>query len=322
MRILVADKFEKQGLDGLAALGCEVVYKPDAGVEGLAAALSAHDPAVLVVRGSKVNTSALDAARSLKGIVRAGAGYDTIDLAAVKARGVAVCNTPGMNAAAVAELTFALLLALDRRIVDQTLDLRAGRWGKQEYGKARGIKGSTIGLIGVGAIGREVIRRAKAFGMTCWGHALNMTYDRALDLGVKYGGRTREELYDMLRQCDVVSVHVAANPESNKMCDATFFEAMRPGAIFLNTSRGSVVDEPALIAAMNAKGIRAGLDVYENEPAGGSAQWKWAGGDAPGLVGTHHVGASTDQAQNAVADEVVRVVRVFKDTGLWENRVA
>lgn len=321
IKVLVADKFEKQGVEGLAGLGCQVVLMPDVGAEKLPAAIGEQDPQVVVVRSTKVGKAAFEAGRSLKAVIRAGAGYDTVDLGAAKAKGVAVCNTPGMNSVAVAELTFAFLLALDRRVVEQTNELRAGVWNKKEYSKARGIKGLTLGLIGVGAIGREVIKRAKAFGMSCWAHSLNMTPDRALDLGVQYGGKTRDELYAMLGKCDVVSVHVAANQESQKMCDAKFFGAMKSGAIFLNTSRGSVVDEAALIDAMKNRGLRAGLDVFENEPAGGAAQWKWTGADLPGLVGAHHVGASTDQAQQAVAEEVVRIVKVFRDGGGWENRV-
>lgn len=321
LKVLIADKFEKQGIEGLTALGCQVVLMPDVGADRLPGAIAEQDPAIVVVRGTKVTKAAFDAGKSLKAVIRAGAGYDTIDLSAAKSRGVAVCNTPGMNSTAVAELTLGLILALDRRIVEQTVEARAGAWNKKEYGKARGVKGLTLGLIGVGGIGREVIKRAKAFGMTCWAHSLNMTPDRALDLGVGYGGKSRADLYEMIGKCDVVSVHVAANSESQKMCDATFFAAMKPGAMFINTSRGSVVDEPALLSAIKTKGLRAGLDVFDGEPAGGTAQWKWVGADLPGVVCTHHVGASTDQAQLAVAEEVVRIVKVYRDGGGFENRV-
>ncbi|MGQ0627379.1 MAG: NAD(P)-dependent oxidoreductase, partial [Phycisphaerales bacterium] len=234
---------------------------------------------------------------------------------------IAVCNTPGMNAAAVAELVFGLLLAMDRHIASGTADLRAGRWNKKDYSKARGVKGLTLGIIGVGGIGREVIKRAHAFGMKCIAHSLNMTRDRAADLGVEFGGSTRADLLSMAGRCDVISVMVAANKESEKMCDAGFFGAMRSGAYFINTSRGSVVDEPALIEAVRSKGLRVGADVFAGEPSGGQAEWKSALADLPGFVGTHHVGASTDQAQSAVADEVVRIVKVFQDSGRWENKV-
>ena len=324
MNILVADKFEKAGIEGLKALGLNVVSQPDAGAANLAGAIVEAKPAILVIRSSKAPAPAINAgAGTLKGIIRAGAGYDNIDCAAASSKSIAVCNCPGTNAAAVAELVFGLLLALDRRIVEQTLDLRAGRWNKKEYSKARGIKGQTLGVIGAGGIGREVIQRAKAFGMTCVVHSLNMTRERAQDLHVEYGGRTREEMLAMLARCDAVSVMVAANAESERMCDEAFFAAMKPGAAFINTARGSVVDEGALAAAIRGKGIRAAADVFAGEPAGAGsmADWKSPLADLPGFVGTHHVGASTDQAQNAVAEEVVRIVRVFKDTGRWENRV-
>lgn len=321
MKILVADKFEKVGLEGLKALGCEVVSAPDLGADGMGAGIAQHDPAVLVVRGTKVNKSAIEQGKSLKMIIRAGAGYDNIDTAAAAARGIPVCNCPGMNAAAVAELAFALWLALDRRVVEQTLELRAGTWNKKEYSKARGIKGSTLGVIGLGAIGRDVVRKARAFGVSCWGHSLNMTRERALDLGISDGGSSRKELLAMLPKCDAVTVHAAANKESDRMCDREFFAAMKPGAVFINTSRGSVVDEDALIEAIRTKGIRVGADVFADEPAGGTAQWKSRLADLPGVYGTHHVGASTDQAQNAVAEEVVRIVKVYRENGRVENRV-
>ncbi len=181
---------------------------------------------------------AIAAGKSLGLIIRAGAGYDNIDTGAAAKQGVAVCNCPGTNAVAVAELVFALLLSCDRRVPDQVAETRAGKWNKKEYAKARGLKGLTLGVIGVGAIGRQVIKRARAFDMEVWAHSLNMTPERALDLGIKYGGRTRDELLSMVSQCDAVTIHVAANPESERMCDAAFFAAMREGAYFINTSRG------------------------------------------------------------------------------------
>ncbi|MFN0012520.1 MAG: NAD(P)-dependent oxidoreductase [Phycisphaerales bacterium] len=330
MTILVADKFEKAGIDGLRGLGLNVINQPDAGAGNLAGAIVEAKPAILVIRSSKTPASAIDAGAGggkgtgvLKAIIRAGAGYDNIDCAAASARGVAVCNCPGTNAAAVAELVLGLLLTLDRRIVEQTLDLRAGKWNKKEYSKARGIKGQVLGVIGAGGIGREVIHRAKAFGMTCIVHSLNMTRERAADLEVEFGGSTREQMLAMLPRCDAVSIMVAANAESERMCDGPFFDAMKPGAAFINTARGSVVCEDALAAAVKSKGLRAAADVFAGEPAGATsvADWKTPLVDLPGFIGTHHVGASTDQAQNAVAEEVVRIVKVFQETGRWENRV-
>jgi D-3-phosphoglycerate dehydrogenase len=321
-KILVADKFEAFGVEGLKALGAEVAYQPEAGASGLVPVVASVKPDVLVVRSSKTKADAIIAGGpGLRAIIRAGAGYDNIDCAAAKAAGIAVCNCPGMNATAVAELVFALLLSLDRRVPEQTAQLKAGAWNKKDFSKARGLKGLTLGVVGVGAIGREVIARAKVFGMNVIAHSINMTKERAADLGVEFGGHAREDLHALAERCDAVSIHVAANAQSEKMCDAAFFAKLRAGAYFVNTSRGSVVDEAALAEAVRTKGVRAGLDVFADEPAGGQAAWKSSLADLPGFVGTHHVGASTDQAQTAVAEEVVRLVKVFMQHGRWENRV-
>src|SRR5437879_4612963 len=164
MKILIADKFEQSGLDALQACGCVVIYNPGLQDDALVAAIAGHQPDALVVRSTKVTEAMLDAGR-LSLVVRAGAGYNTIDVRAASARGIYVSNCPGKNSIAVAELAFGLMLSLDRRIHDNVGDLRHGRWNKKEYSKARGIFGRTLGLIGVGRIGQERISRAKAFGM-------------------------------------------------------------------------------------------------------------------------------------------------------------
>src|SRR5687767_12968531 len=164
MKVLVADKFEKSGLDGLKAAGCDVVHDPDLKDEALTEAISSSGADVLVVRGTKVTGPMLEAGR-LSLVVRAGAGYNTIDVKTASERGIYVANCPGKNSIAVAELAFGLILALDRRIPDNVNDLKQGRWNKKEYSKARGLFGRTLGLVGVGRIGQEMIPRAQAFGM-------------------------------------------------------------------------------------------------------------------------------------------------------------
>src|SRR5712691_7858347 len=159
MHILIADKFEQSGRDGLQAIGCEISFQPDLKDDGLVEAIAKQQPDVLVVRGTKVTESML-AAGPLKLIVRAGAGYNTIDVAAASRRGIYVSNCPGKNSIAVAELTFALILALDRRVPDSVAELRAGHWNKKEYSRAKGLFGRTIGLLGYGSIGQEVATRA------------------------------------------------------------------------------------------------------------------------------------------------------------------
>jgi D-3-phosphoglycerate dehydrogenase len=317
MKILVADAFEKSGLDGLAALGCEILYEPKLEGAALGARLAETGAEVLVVRSTKVTEAEIGIASGLALIVRAGAGVNTIDLGAASARAVAVSNCPGKNAIAVAELAWGLILALDRRIVEQANDLRAGIWNKALYGKARGLAGRTLGVVGLGAIGLEVVARAKAFGMPVVAWSRSLDDDRAALLGVARA----DSVHALAAASDVVTVHCALTKETKGMLDARFFEAMKPGAFFVNTSRGEVVDQPALEAALAQKGIRAGLDVFAKEPAGGTGAFEDGIVRLSGVIGTHHVGASTDQAQNAIAAETVRIVAAFAASGEVPNAV-
>lgn len=321
MKVLIADKFERSGIDGLTNLGCDVVSEPGLGADDLPGALGTHDPNVLIVRSTKVLAPAIEAARSLKLIIRAGSGYDNIDCKAAGAKGIGVCNCPGMNAVAVAELAMGLLLACDRRIPDQTAELREGKWNKKEFGKARGLKGRTLGILGMGNIGRELAVRAKAFGMPVCVWSREFTDAQAKELGVEFWGEDPAKLPEMLAKCDAVSVHVALTDETKGLCGSGFFDALRPGSYFINTSRGGVVDEAALTDAIKAKGIRAGLDVWGKQPTPTDNTFEDNLIKVPGVFGTHHCGASTDQAQSAVADEAVRIVQVFKDTGRFEHQV-
>ncbi|MDT7807103.1 MAG: D-3-phosphoglycerate dehydrogenase / 2-oxoglutarate reductase [Acidobacteriota bacterium] len=316
MRVLIADKFEQTGRDGLDAAGCDFSYQPDVKDEALVEAIGSYRPDALVVRSTKVTEVMIDAG-ALKLIVRAGAGYNTIDVAAASRRGVYVSNCPGKNSVAVAELAFALILALDRRIADNVIQLRAGQWNKKEFSKARGLLGRTLGLVGTGQIGREMIARALAFGMPVVAWSRSLTEELAAELGVE----RRESPLDVAREADVVSVHVALKPETRELIGADFFDAMREGAYFVNTSRGEVVDEDALRRAMREKDIRAGLDVYATEPAGSTGEFTDDIAREPNLYGTHHIGASTEQAQEAIAAETVRIIRTFKETGRVPNVV-
>src|SRR6266404_4403161 len=316
MKILIADKFEKSGQEGLAEIGCEVLYQPDLKDEVLVAAIANELPDVLVVRGTKVTEPMLEAG-ALKLVVRAGAGYNTIDVAAASRRGIYVSNCPGKNSVAVAELAFGLILALDRRIPDNVATLRAGKWKKAEYSNARGLFGRTLGLIGLGQIGREMIPRAKGFGLPVAGWSRSLTPENAKALGVEYKGSPLE----VAAAADIVSVHVALNAKTRGFIDGAFFDAMRPGAYFINTSRAEVVDQIALGWAVRDKGIRAGLDVFAGEPSGGAGEFSDDIVKAGVVYGTHHIGASTDQAQEAIAAEAVRIVRTFKETGKVPNVV-
>lgn len=317
MKVLIADKFEKVGIDGLQELGCTVISQPDLTAAALPEALKAHDPSVLIVRGTKVTGEALRSGPSLGLVIRAGAGIDTIDVPAASDRGVFVSNCPGKNSIAVAELVIGLLLACDRRIPDQVADLRAGTWNKGEYSKARGLHGRTLGIVGLGQIGREIAARARAFGMHVAAWSRNLTLADAERLGVRYCQTPLE----VARVSDAVSINVAATADTRNLVNEEFLAAMRPGAYLINTSRGTVVDEAALLEAVRTRGIRAGLDVFQNEPTEAKGAFVSATARAPGVFGTHHVGASTEQAQIAIAHEVIHIVQEFRDAGTVPNCV-
>src|SRR5687767_2146937 len=316
MRILIADKFEESGRIGLRSIGCEISFQPDLKDDALVEAIAKEKPDVLIVRGTKVTEPMLEAG-PLKLVVRAGAGYNTIDVAAASRRGIYVANCPGKNSIAVAELAFALMLALDRRVADNVIALRAGQWNKKEFSKARGLFGRTLGLVGVGKIGQEMIPRARAFGMPVIAWSRSLTPETAAALGVEYKATPAE----VASEADIVSVHVALNPETRGFLGTDFFSAMRQGAYFINTARGEVVDQSALIEAMRSHGIRAGLDVYAGEPTSATSEFADEIRNEANLYGTHHIGASTDQAQEAIASETVRIVREFKETGKVPNVV-
>jgi D-3-phosphoglycerate dehydrogenase len=321
MRVLIADSLESEGVQALERLGCTVMLEPSIKAEELPGRLGKGDAEVLIVRSKKVPRAAIEASKNLRAIIRAGAGVDNIDSEAATERGIGVCNCPGMNSVAVAELALGLIIACDRRITDQTAAIKAHRWDKKGFsGGAHGLKGSTLCIVGFGAIGRAVAHRAAAFEMTVAAWDRHLTPTLARERGIAFAGSSREELLAFLPQCDVLSVHLALTPETRKFCNAEFFARMKPGATFINTARGDVVDEAAMCRAAAERGLRLGLDVYENQPAASGVEFVTP--VAP-LIGafTHHCGASTDQSQRAVADETVRIVQVFMETGRLENCV-
>ena len=157
MKVFIADKFQAGGIEQLQSAGCTVVFEPDTGADQLPMAMTQQQPNVLIVRSTKVSSAAIGSAEKLSLIVRAGAGYDTIDVAEASRRGIFVANCPGKNSVAVAELAWGLILACDRRIPDQTSDLRAGKWNKKEFAKAKGLMGRTLGIVGTGRMGRRLL---------------------------------------------------------------------------------------------------------------------------------------------------------------------
>jgi len=292
----------------LRAAGHEVVVEADLNADTLPARLAELGSEVVVVRSTKVTAAAITATGALGLVVRAGAGTDNIDKHAACAAGVYVCNVPGQNAIAVAELAMGLILAIDRHIPAGMADFARGQWNKGRYSKADGIYGKRLAILGLGEIGFVLAERASSFGMTVT--ALRKPNRSARSLArIRAAGVTLvDDLDELLGEADVVSIHVPKSDETNRMVNADFLAKMQDGAILLNTSRGDVVDADALIEAMDARGIRAGIDVWPDEPSSKSAEWSSALSTHPNVVGTHHIGASTEQAQNAVANGTIAVI--------------
>ncbi|MFT3768365.1 MAG: NAD(P)-dependent oxidoreductase [Minicystis sp.] len=305
MRLLVADKMDLGALEELKVLGIEIVSRPELTKETLPAAL--EGVGILVVRSTEVTGEAVFAGKQLNLIVRAGAGVNTIDVAAASARGIYVANCPGKNAIAVAELTMGMILALDRRIADATVDLRAGRWEKTRYQAARGLFGQRIGIAGLGAIGSEVLLRARSFGLEPYTWSRSLTPNRAAKMDVGYC----KTLEDLAARSDIFTIHLPLNKQTRGAVNRRVLEALPDGAIVINAARSEVLDYDALSDLITKKGLRVGLDVFNGEPDKGSAPF-----EAPilsrGVVyGTPHIGASTEQAQRAIARETARIIRAF-----------
>jgi len=314
MKILFADKFQPEYLEQLKARGHDCDFQPDLGADDLPGAIAGAE--VVIVRSTQITRAAIEAADGLRLIIRAGAGTNTIDKAAASEHGIPVCNVPGRNAVAVAELAFGLILAIDRNIPDNVADLRAGKWDKKTYSKAEGIMGRRLGIVGLGGIGMALAERAVAFGMLV--HVIDKPgRDSETAARLDALGAVRvADLDEMVSLCDVLSFHVPATAETKGMINDALLARCRDGAMIINTARGEIVDEDALLRALDAKGLRAGLDVFNHEPASGQGQFDSPLARHPRVYGTHHIGASTEQAQNAIAAEIVHMLDEFGNGNL------
>jgi D-3-phosphoglycerate dehydrogenase len=308
MHLLFADRLPERTLDELEARGHVCVMDPGLGADDLPARIAGFDG--LVVRSTRVKRAVFDAADRLALVIRAGAGTNTIDTEAAAARGIFVSNVPGRNAAAVAELTMGLLLAIDRRIADNVADLRSGHWDKDRYSHADGLLGSTMAIIGLGSIGFAVAARAAAFGI----HVQSLSKPRpgeAVARAEELAIRMRDSMQELVSSSEIVTLHVPSCEDTRHLVDGDFLGLMKKGAILLNTSRGDVVDERALLKALDAGAVRAGLDVFADEPSSANGPWNSPLGRHPNVVATHHIGASTEQAQRAIAAGVTEIVDAF-----------
>jgi D-3-phosphoglycerate dehydrogenase len=313
MKVLIADKFPEKYIEELKNLDLEVIYNPKLGENDLPEAAKEVD--ILVVRSTVVNEKTINESKNLSLIVRAGAGVNNIAIAAANKKGIYVSNCPGKNAIAVAELTIGLMIALDRWIPDNVIDFRNGIWNKEKYSKAQGLYGRTLGIIGVGNIGKEVAKRALALGMNVYGKDISRIEGVAI--------KDFSEMDQLLPMCDIVTVHLPLTDQTRNLFDQKMFSYMKDGALFINTSRAEIVDEDALLWAVENKKIRAALDVFKDEPEGKSGTVSSKLQSNPNIYVTHHIGASTEQAQNAVAEETVRIIKDYLTSGViahWVNR--
>lgn len=315
MRLLLADKMDARALDELRVLGVEIISRPELTSATLASALDGIG--ILVVRSTEVNAQAIAAGRQLNLIIRAGAGVSNVDVAAASARGIYVATCPGKNAIAVAELAMGMILALDRRIVDATVDLRAGRWEKSKYANARGVFGRRIGIAGLGAVGRELVARARVFGLdvVAWSRSLTQTKAQRMDVGY---ARTLE---DLAARSDIFTVHLPLTAHTRGIIGRKVIDALPEGATFINTASSDLVDGEALEEAVVKKGLRVGLDVFPGEPDSVSASYEPRILGRGIVYGTPHIAASTEQAQRAIALETARIVRAFLTEGDVPNVV-
>jgi len=313
VKVLIADKFPDQYIQQLKNMDLEVIYSPKLGENDLPEAAKEVD--ILVVRSTVVNAATINNSSTLNLIIRAGAGVNNIDIPAANKKGIYVANCPGMNSVAVAELAMGLMISLDRRIPDNAADFRKGVWNKGEYSKAEGLKGKTLGIIGVGAIGKEVAKRALAFEMNVYGKDISRIE------GVQI--KDFSEMDQLLPLCDIITIHLPATPETKGLFNKKMFSYMKNGALLINTSRADVIVEDDLLEAIKEKNLRVAVDVFKGEPEAKTGEVKSVFKDNPNIYVTHHIGASTEQAQNAVAAETVKIISDYITSGIiahWVNR--
>ncbi|NUN10138.1 MAG: ACT domain-containing protein [Ignavibacteriaceae bacterium] len=311
--VLVADKFPDLYVQQMKDLGLEVIYSPKLGENDLPEAAKNVD--ILVVRSTVVNAETVQKSEKLNLIIRAGAGVNNINISAANQKGIYVANCPGMNSIAVAELAVGLMVALDRRIPDNVNDFKNGKWNKGEYSKSEGLYGKTLGIIGVGNIGKEVAKRAQAFGMNVYGKDISRIEGVAI--------KDFSEMDQLLPLCDVVSLHLPSTPQTKGLFNKKMFSYMKPNAFLINTARADLIVEDDMLEAIKEKNIRVALDVFKGEPEAKSGEVKSILQDNPNIYVTHHIGASTEQAQNAVAEETVRIIKDYIASGViahWVNR--
>ncbi len=296
MKILVCDKTEKEAVEQMRAAGLQVDVRDDITPEDLPKVLPAYDGMVVRSR-TKVRQPLIDVCPNLKVIVRGGVGLDTIDADYARSKGITVMNTPMASSASVAELAIGYMFALARSLHQATASLKGEKWEKKLF-EGDELGGKTLGLIGVGNIGKEVARRAGALGMTVLAYD---PYVKAID------GARLVTLDDLLAKADYISLHLPKTKESAGMLGKEAFAKMKNGVRIINCARGGIIDEQALYEALTSgKVAGAALDVYAQEPP---TDWKLI--KLPNVIGSPHIGAATKEAQGRVGAEVAQKLIEF-----------
>jgi D-3-phosphoglycerate dehydrogenase len=310
MHIVVADELPISAIDVLRAEGWHVDTTAGRSPAGLAAALAEAD-ALIVRSATRVTASLIAGAPRLRVIARAGSGIDNVDVAAAAARQIVVMNAPGATTASVAELAFGLMLSLARHIPAADASMKAAKWEKKRFAGTE-LGGKTLGVVGFGRIGRAVVRMARAFQMSVVVHDPVATVEDADEADVSL-----ETLDTLCAAADYITLHLPATPKTRHLFDAARLASCKAGVRLVNTSRGGLIDEAALLAALDSGHVAgAGLDVFEQEPPVDPALAKH-----PSVVATPHVAASTSEAQERVGLESAGQVRDFLKTGAVRHAV-
>jgi len=300
MKILVADKLSKVGVEWLESQDdVEVTVQPGLAPDELAKIVGEYD-GMIIRSGAKVTAEVLAGAGKLRGIARAGVGVDNVDVPTATAKGVIVMNTPGGNTVSTAELTLALILALSRKISPANASLRGGEWNRKAY-QGTQLAGKTLGVVGMGRIGRAVARRAQAMEMRVLGYDPFFAADQPPD-GVS---EMVKDLADLCKRIDYLTVHVPRNAETVGMIGAEQFAVMKPTVRLINAARGGIIDPEALLEALiDGQVAGAAIDVYTSEPPETEAEKALV--QHPNVLAVPHLGASTEEAQDQVALEAAQ----------------
>jgi D-3-phosphoglycerate dehydrogenase / 2-oxoglutarate reductase len=311
LRILVTDRLAQRGIDLLRATpGLTVEVQNAIGAAALLEECRTAD-ALIVRSASRVTAELLAAAPRLKVVGRAGVGVDNVDLEAATARGVVVMNTPGGNAVSAAEHSLSMLLSLAKNIPQATASMKEGKWEKSRFLSTE-LAGKVLGIVGLGRIGGEVAKRAKAFNLRILVHDPYVSAERAEAMGVEL-----VELPDLYRQADFLTIHIPGTEETKNLISASSIAQMKDGVRIVNCARGGIVNEADLYDALRSgKVAGAALDVFAQEPITDSPLF-----GLPNFISTPHLGAASEEAQEAVAVEIAQQVIDYLQKGLIRNAV-